>query len=92
MDYYGGERVPLRQNNLLKYFGEAGKEPNPRPVLGCKYTYSGPAPDFIGLVQNVDDAYTCLHRAQEPQRKLTQRPQIDLDVGRHVTRIVTSAP
>lgn len=68
------------------------KNPIPRPKLGSEHADSGPAPDFINSVENVEDGQTYIDGSDALQLKPTLRPQIDLEGGRHDFRIGEAGP
>ena len=87
----GGHDFPLHSLRL-KCFADAAKEANPGTVLGRKDTDAGAVPDDIDPVQDIVDGQTRLYGAEASQSKLVARPEVHLDVGRHMIRVGESTP
>src|SRR5260370_25126121 len=81
---------PRRHSQLLR---NAGKEASARPELWREHADTGPVPDLVDLVEQVDDVEP--HRGRlgpSPEKGFVRYPRINLAVGWHVLRIRKPRP
>src|SRR5260221_2393825 len=81
---------PRRHSQLLR---NAGKEASARPELWREHADTGPVPDLVDLVEQVDDVEPHRGRLGPSREKVFVRyPGIDLGVGWHVIGIRKARP